>query len=82
MEVVDGRNMRVVQRCENLRFPTEPRHALDVAGESVWKGLESDMAIELRIAGTVDLTHATRTNRSFNFVRAKATSLRQGHWRS
>ncbi len=71
MEVVDGGDVRMVQSGEYLRFPPEPRHALDVAGESVWKGLESDMAIEFRIAGAVDLAHAARTDGGFDFVHAQ-----------
>ena len=48
----------MVQRREDLRFALEPRQALGIVRERVGQDLDRDVAIELRVAGPIDLAHA------------------------
>ncbi len=49
--------MRVIQCSEELRLTLEPGDAVRVAGERFRKHLDRDVASELRVARTVDVTH-------------------------
>lgn len=60
---VDRSDVRVIERRQQLRFPLEARHVLGVAGQRGGKRFDSDVAIELRVAGTVDFAHAACTER-------------------
>ena len=52
----------MVQESQDFGFPLESRHSLSITGERLWQNLDGDIAPELRIAGTVHLTHPARTN--------------------
>ena len=49
----------MVERRERLCFALEPRQAIGVARKGVGQDLQRNVAIELRVAGAVDLSHAT-----------------------
>ena len=51
-------DVRMIQRCQHLRFPFEPRQAIGIAGECRRQDLDGDVAIQLGIARPVDLAHA------------------------
>ncbi len=51
-------DVRVVQRREDLGFALEASQPLGVVGEQVGQDLERHVAVELGVAGAVDLTHA------------------------
>ena len=53
---VDARDIRMVQRSEELRFPFEPRQALFVFREFLGKDFDRYVAVELGVASPVDLT--------------------------
>jgi len=59
VEPVERRDVRVVQRCQELRFPLEASEPLFVTGELFGQDFDGDVALQLRIDGTVDLTHPT-----------------------
>ena len=57
-EAVDGGDVRVVQRGEELRFALEARDALRVGANGVRQRLDGDVAPELGVPGAVHLAHA------------------------
>src|SRR5262249_33070565 len=58
----------------NLRLPLEARHALGVPRKWLGENLEGHFAAELRVAGAIDLAHATRANGSPDLVRSELRS--------
>ena len=77
LDAVDRRDTGVIQRRERLRFASEPRQALGIAGEKVRQDFDGDVAIESGVARTIHLAHASGTDGDGNFVRAEAPSGRQ-----
>ena len=62
----------VVQRRQRLSFAGEPGEAISVVRERVRQDLQRDIAIELRVAGPVDLAHAPFADLRGDFVDAEA----------
>jgi len=62
LEAVDRRDIRMIQGGEHLRFSPETSESIGIGRERVREDLQRDVAIELRIAGAVDLAHATRAD--------------------
>src|SRR5262245_42899026 len=60
-DAVNSGDIRVVERCEDLRLTGKACHTLRVGGEGVGQDLNGDLAVELRIEGAVDSTHAALT---------------------
>ena len=60
-------------------FAAEAIAKLRVSRESVGEDLEGDDAIQPRVAGFVDLAHATGTERGEDFVRAETTAGSECH---
>ena len=57
-EAVNRRDVRMIQRREDLRFPSEPRDAVRLLGETVGEQLEGDVAAESRITRAKHSAHA------------------------
>ncbi len=57
-QAIDGRDVRVVERSEELRLAAEAGHAVGVAGEGLGQDFEGDVAVQAVVAGPVDFTHA------------------------
>ena len=77
---VDAPDVRVVQRGQDLGFPLEAGQPVGVGRERLGQYLQCDIAIELRVAGLVDLTHPASANQADDFVRANLRAFAQGHW--
>ena len=58
LEAVDRRDVRMVQRREQLRLALEARESLGVAREERGQNLDRDVATELGVARPVDFAHA------------------------
>ena len=71
-ESVNVRDVRMIERCQHLCFAAETRQAIRIVGHRRQQHLDRDIAIQLRIARAIHLTHPTRAERGENFVRAKA----------
>ncbi len=61
-ETMNRRDVRMVQRREQSRFPLQPRDTLFVIGERFRQHFDGHFALELDIPGTVHLAHATYTD--------------------
>ena len=49
---------RMVQRREHLRLTAEAVESVRNEGDTIGKDLEGDVAVQPRVVGTVDLSHA------------------------
>ena len=69
--VVERADVWMIQRRECPGFALEPRHALGVGREQLGKNLDRDVAIELRVARPIDITHSARANGGEDFIWAE-----------
>ena len=68
----------MVQRREGLRFALEPREPFGVVRERVRQELDRDVAIQLRVARSVHLSHAAFADLRGDFVDAEAGAGSKG----
>ena len=78
LEAVNDRDVRMIERREHLGFAPEARDTVRVARKRLRQDLDRDGAIEARIAGFVNLTHAARAQRGQDFERAEPGAGIQG----
>ena len=52
----------MIERGQHLRFTPEARQPFRVARHGVGQDLDRHITVELRIAGAIDLAHATGAN--------------------
>jgi hypothetical protein len=60
LQTVDSRDVRMIQRRDDFRFALEPRHSFRVSHERFGQDLDSDVAIEPRIARPIHFAHSAR----------------------
>ena len=65
---MNGGDVRMVQRREDLHFSLEPGEAIRVAGERLGQDLQCHATIELGIGGTIHLLHAAFANEDGHVV--------------
>jgi len=78
----DGGDVRMMQR---LRFAFEPRQPIAIECERVGKNLDRDVALQLRIAGAVDLAHSAGPQRTDDLIWADSDTGGETHgasWRA
>ena len=71
-DVVDGDEVRVVQRRGRARFLLEPLDPLGVRGDRGGQHLESDVASEPRVARSVNLSHPAGSESGDDLERTQA----------
>ena len=81
LEAVQVRDVWIIQRGQQVRFTIEPGEAVATAGERVGQDFQRHQAAERGIAGAIDLSHAARTQRRDDFVRAETRARRERHSR-
>ena len=59
-QAVDRRDVRMIQRGQQLRLAVEARHPLGVVREALGHDLERDVAPELRIPRAIHFAHPAR----------------------
>jgi len=79
-EAMDRRDVRMVQRGEQLRFSMEARKTLRVVREAFGHNLERDLPIQLRVARSIHLSHPARADLGRHLVDAKADAGTEGQW--
>ena len=80
---VDGRDIRVVETGQHLRFALEPGDPIRIGGEGVGQDLQSDIAAELGVGGAIDLAHPALPDEGGDFVVPDAVADVESHlsWR-
>jgi hypothetical protein len=71
LDVVDGDDVRVVEREDGLRLLLEATRALLVSGEVRGQKFQRHLAVRLRVERQVDLAHPARADLLQNTVRAE-----------
>ena len=71
-DIVDGADVRVLQRGNRAGLALEPRAALRIARDVERQHLDGDGPIEPRVAGRVDFAHPARAEQRDDLVRAQA----------
>ena len=74
LEAVDLRDVWMIQRRQDLRFPSETGQTVGVGRERVRKDLQRDVAIERRVARAVDLAHAAHAEQFGDLVRTQESA--------
>ena len=80
-EAVNVRDVRMVQRGEDLRFTTEAHQAIGIIRDRGQEDFNRDVAIQLRVARLVDLAHPACTEGGEDFVGPEAGAGCQSHVR-
>ncbi len=75
LEAMDLRDVRMIERREDLRFPAEACEAIGIVGNGRQQDLDRDLAIQLRVAGSVDLAHPARADPRLDLIRADPLAL-------
>jgi hypothetical protein len=66
------RDVWVVERGEDLCLPLESSTALWIVREEIREDLDSHVAIQVRVTGTIDLPHPAHADQGENFVRTQS----------
>ena len=67
-DIVNGKNVGMIQRRDRARFLLEATEPVGVAGKRLRQHLERDLAAKARIASAIHLSHTARAERRDDFV--------------
>ena len=79
LEAVDGGDVGVVERGEDLRLALETSEPLGIARHIGGQHLDRHLAVELGVGRPVDLAHSARAEGRDDLVRAEPHATRQAH---
>src|SRR6185436_13848899 len=68
LEAVNGGDVGMIERCQELGFTLEASELLRVARELRWQRLDGDLAVELSVARQIHHAHATAAQLAFDEV--------------
>ena len=75
------RDVGMVERRENLGFAAEAREAISIGCDGRVEHLDGDVAIQLQVAGAMDLPHAPGAHNAQDVVVLEAIAGDQSHLR-
>ena len=78
-DVVNGKNVRMVQRRSGPRLLLEATEAIKISGECRRQNFNGDVSREPGIPRPIHLTHTPCTNGSEDFIRAEAGAVSKRH---
>ena len=78
-EAVDGRDLRMIQGRQELRFALEPGEVRRVGSQAVAEDLDRDAAVELGVAPAIHLAHGAGAERGVDLVSAEPTTRAKRH---
>ena len=79
LEPVNGRDVRMGERGEDLCLPIEARPAIGVRQEGVGEHLDCNVAPESRVPRAIDLPHSSGAERREDLVGTEAGADSEGH---
>ena len=79
LSAVNGRDVRMIQRRERLRFASEPRQPLRIIRKRRRQNLDGDVAIELRVTSAEHFAHTARPDGAGDFIRSETHTGQEGH---
>src|SRR5262245_60877591 len=78
-DIVDGGNVGMVQRSEQLRFALESAGTVEVARKFLRQDFDGDVTLQFVVFGTIDLTHTALAEQRRDFVRAELLANLKRH---
>src|SRR5580765_304501 len=78
-DIVNRKNVRMIQGARGLRFLFEPPQTICVFRESCGQDFDRHIAIQLLIARAIDFAHSTLTQLRADFVTAKFGAGYEAH---
>src|SRR5207245_11612806 len=79
--LVDGKDVWIVQSRRRLRFLNKPLQALLIGCQTFRKDLDGDSAVKFTVIRKIHLTHSAFANLRADFVTTKFYSRSNGHTR-
>ena len=79
LEAVERRDVRMIERRDDLRLALETFLPLRVARESFGQDFDGDLALQLAVASAIDLTHAARSDGRKDLVVPQVTADFERH---
>jgi hypothetical protein len=73
------RDVRMIERAEDLGFPLKSRKSVRIARERVGQNFNRHLALQPRIARAIHLAHTACANERDDFVRAESRPRIQCH---
>ena len=80
-DIVNGEDVRVVERRRGARFLLQPSQAVGTGGDGGRQHLDRDVTREPRITRTIDLAHGAAAQRRDDLIWAEAAAGREGQSR-
>lgn len=71
IDIVDRKNVRVIQRRGGARFLLEAAQSVGISRECRRQNFDRDIAHEPRIARSIDFAHAARADERADLIRAE-----------
>ena len=68
-EAVDGADVGMVERGEDLGLPSESRQAISVEREECGEDFDRDVTVQLAVPRAIHLAHSPSPNRAGNLIR-------------
>ncbi len=59
LQTIDGGDVGMIERCEQLGFTLETGQPLGISGEDVRQNLDGDLSVQVCVFGPVDFAHAS-----------------------
>ena len=78
-DIVDGKEVGMIERGDGASLLLETAEAVGVAGEGFGEHFERDLAAKAGVAGAVDFAHAAGTQRRNDLVWSQMGSRREWH---
>src|SRR5262245_56215188 len=78
-DIVNRKDIGVIQRGDRARFSFEAAHAVSVTRERNRKQLDGNATPQPAVTRTIDFSHSTRSERGKNFVRPDLCARCEGH---
>jgi len=77
--VIDGGDVRVIERGKHLRFAREPRKAIRIAGQRRRQNLDGDIAAKFRITRAIHLSHPAGAEGGEDLIRPESSAGSERH---
>jgi hypothetical protein len=75
---VDVRDVRMIEGRENFSFSLEARQSVGARCQRHRENLDRDLALQLRVSGSIHLAHPTGSHGGDDLKRAEAGAGREG----
>src|SRR5262249_34972512 len=72
LQIIDGGDIRMIERGENFSFALETAHTLGIARKFAGQNLDRDITLQFCVTCAIYLAHSAPTENGRDFERAKS----------